>query len=143
MKNGYLIVGGGSVGDGDNSCCNPALPSTVRPNNILAPFWTDLDGTGAPGVHLNVLTDGVSDWLVVEWRVNVFGTSSLRMFQVWIGVNGVQDVVFAYDPSALPGNPNGQDLFVGAESIDGSRGATLGARVLPTQDLPVTSTLLF
>ena len=27
------------------------IPDPARPNNILAPFWTDLDGTGAPG-HL-------------------------------------------------------------------------------------------
>ena len=26
-----------------------------RPNNILAPFWTDLDGTGAPGIFADVL----------------------------------------------------------------------------------------
>jgi hypothetical protein len=138
--NGYIVVGGGDAAD--NNCCNIALPSTARPNNILAPFWTDLDGTGAPGIYLTTLTDGVNEWLVVEWRVNVFGTTSQRKFQVWIGLNGLQDVAFAYDPLALPGNPNGQDLFVGAESVDGSRGTTLGADVLPTQDLRVTSTPL-
>jgi hypothetical protein len=139
-SNGYLVVGGGD--SGDNNCCSPALPSTARPNNILAPFWTDLDGTFAPGIYTQVLTDGVNTWLVVEWRVNVFGTTSLRKFQVWIGLNGVEEIAFAYDPSALPGIPSIQPFFVGAESVDGSRGATLGANVLPTQDLRVTSTPL-
>jgi len=61
---------------------------------VLAPFWTDLDGTGAPGVYVVALTDGVNTWTVVEWRVNVFGTTSPRVFQVWIGVNGVEDISY-------------------------------------------------
>ena len=73
-SNGYIVVGGGTAED--NNCCNLSRsPNPARPNNVLAPFWTDLDGTGAPGI-LAVLTDGVSDWIVVEWRVNVFGTTS-------------------------------------------------------------------
>ena len=94
-SNGYLVVGGGT--QVDNNCCNlPLGPSPERPNNILAPFWTDLDGTGAPGVLVNVLTDGVNSWLVVEWRVNVFGTNDTRVFQTWIGVGGPQDIAYSY-----------------------------------------------
>jgi hypothetical protein len=134
-SNGYVVAGGGD--SADNNCCNPALPSTARPNNILAPFWTDLDGTGAPGIFLTTVTDGVNTWIVVEWRLNVFGTTSQRTFQLWIGIDGVQDIAFAY-PSPLA-NPNGQPLYVGAEVADGSTGATLGAGILPAQDLRVTS----
>ena len=43
-----------------------------------------------------VLTDGVSNWAVIEWRVAVHGTSDERIFQVWLGVNGVQDIQYAY-----------------------------------------------
>jgi hypothetical protein len=136
-SNGYLVAGGGSAED--NNCCNIALPSGARPNNVLAPFWTDLDGTGAPGIFATVLTDGVSDWIVIEWRVNVFGTTSERHFQTWIGVNGVQDISFAYDPGALPADPNGQPFAVGAEN-DLGQGQALAAGVLPTQDLVVSST---
>ena len=47
-SNGYLIAGGGTAED--NNCCNlPRDPEPARPNNVLAPFWTDLDGTGRPG----------------------------------------------------------------------------------------------
>ena len=56
-SNGYLIVGGGS--SEDNNCCNlPAGPDPARPNNILAPFWTDLDGTGAPGIFAATVSGG-------------------------------------------------------------------------------------
>lgn len=134
-SNGYLVVGGGV--NGDNNCCNPVLPSPSRPNNILAPFWTDLDGSGVTGALVNVLTDGVDNWLVVEWRVNHFGTADLQKFQVWIGVNGTEDITFAYDPTDLPSN-GGSSLVVGAENADGL-GASLGANVLPTEDLRVVS----
>ena len=88
--------------------CRPA-PTRRAPNNILAPFWTDLDGTGAAGILVDVLTDGVNSWLVVEWRVNVFGTDDTRDFQTWIGIDGVQDITFTYagrpGRSGRPGLP--------------------------------------
>ena len=136
-SNGYIVAGGGSAED--NNCCNVALPSAARPNNILAPFWTDLDGTNDQGIRIATLTDGVDTWIVTEWQVDVFGTNSNRHFQVWIGVNGTQDITFAYDPSALPADPSGQDFAVGAENELGV-GDALDPDVLPTQDQRVTST---
>ena len=134
-SNGYIVVGGGTAED--NNCCNlPAGPNAARPNNMLAPFWTDLDGTGAPGIYAASLTDGVDDWIVIEYRVNVFGTTSLRTLQVWIGLNGTQDITFAYNPAALPADPAGQDFLVGAENVVGAGDMEA---VLPTGDLRVTS----
>jgi subtilisin family serine protease len=138
-SNGYIVVGGGTAED-NNCCALTQIPDTARPNNILAPFWTDLDGTGAEGIFAATLTDGVNTWLVIEWRVNVFGTTDDNHFQTWIGLNGVQDISFTYDPTDLPGDPNGQDFLVGAENEDGSGGAQLPMGTLPTADLVVTST---
>ncbi|HVK25374.1 MAG TPA: S8 family serine peptidase [Actinokineospora sp.] len=133
-SNGYLIVGGGN--SEDNNCCTlPSGPSPARPNNVLAPFWTDLDGAGAPGIFAGTLTDGVNTWVVIEYRVNVFGTASGRVFQVWIGVDGTQDITYAYDPANLPASP-GQPFLVGAENQFGSGDM---AAVLPTADQRVTS----
>ena len=135
-SNGYLVVGGGT--SEDNNCCNlPAGPDPSPPNNVLAPFWTDLDGTGAAGILAGTLNDGVSTWLVVEHRVNVFGTTDTRAFQTWIGVNGVQDISYAYDPADLPSDPAGQDFLVGAENAAGEGDMVA---TLPTGDLVVTST---
>jgi VCBS repeat-containing protein len=134
-SNGYIIAGGGTAED--NNCCDPVVGDTARPNGVLAPFWTDLDGTGAAGIFIATLTDGVDSWIVVEWRVNVFGTTSQRVFQVWIGVNGVEDITYAYNPAALPADPNGQPFVVGAENLDGTSGASIAG--LPTEDLRVTS----
>jgi subtilisin family serine protease len=137
--NGYLVVGGGTAED--NVCCTlPTGPDPARPNNVLAPFWTDLDGTGAPGILANVLSDGLDAWLVVEWRVNVWGSDDLRTFQVWIGLTGdanpEQDITFAY-ATTPQADPAGQEFLVGAENELGDGDMTA---VLPTEDLRVTST---
>ncbi|MGH3646046.1 MAG: S8 family serine peptidase [Micromonosporaceae bacterium] len=135
-SNGYILMGGGTAED--NNCCNlPTGPDPARPNNMLAPFWTDLDGSAAEGIFAAVLSDGVNSWVVIEFRLNVFGTSSDRVFQVWMGIDGTEDITYAYDPANLPGDPNGQDFLVGAENQlgEGDMVATL-----PTQDLRVVST---
>jgi subtilisin family serine protease len=133
-SNGYAVVGGGT--SEDNNCCNlPPGPSPARPNNILAPFWTDLDGTGTAGVFAATLTDGVNSWLVIEWRVHVFGTTDLRTFQTWIGIDATQDITFAYQ--APQADPAGQPFLVGAENKLGQGDVEA---VLPTADLRVTST---
>jgi subtilisin family serine protease len=151
-SNGYVVVGGGTAED--NSCCTQRMPSPSRPNNMLAPFWTDLDGTGMPGVSVAVVTAGTTRWVVVQWEVKVFGTSSERHFQVWLGITGtadgassptklreaVQDIVFAYDKTALPAKPKDLGFLVGAENVIGSAAATLGRNVLPTRDLRVSGT---
>ncbi|WP_238009277.1 S8 family serine peptidase [Dactylosporangium sp. AC04546] len=139
-SNGYIIPGDDDSNE-NNNCCNiTAIPDPAKPNNVLAPFWTDLDGTGAPGIFIGVLTDGVSDWIVVEWRVNDFGTANQRRFQVWIGVNGVQDIAFSYDFASVSTLPAGQDLVVGAENISGTGGEGLPLNTLPTEDLYIVST---
>jgi hypothetical protein len=137
-SNGYLIVGGGA--EQDVVCCDMGtLPNPARPNNVLAPFWTDLDGTGAPGVLSGVLTaaDG-TQWLAVEWRLNVYGTSSQRVFQAWMRLGGTEEIGFAYPADALPADP-GKPFLIGAENVNGSGGGQLDAGTLPTGDLLVTT----
>jgi hypothetical protein len=132
-SNGYVIVGGGSPED--NNCCGiPPIPDPSPPNNFLAPFWTDLDGSGAPGIYALALTDGERTWIVIEWDVAVYQSTSRHHFQVWIGVNGVEDVSYDYDPAALPTDP-GRPFQVGAENVDGSGGDALPG--LPTDDLVI------
>jgi hypothetical protein len=134
-SNGYVIVGGGS--SEDNNCCNlPTGPDPARPNNMLAPFWSDLDGTAAPGILIEVLTDGVNSWIVVEYRVNVFGTTDLQTFETWIGIDATEDITYAYDPANMPSDP-GQPFLVGAENELGQGDMEA---VVPTEDLRVTST---
>ncbi|MEU2200736.1 S8 family serine peptidase [Isoptericola sp. NPDC019482] len=139
-SNGYLVAGGGT--STDNNCCNlPGGPSPERPNDVLAPFWTDLDsaagdGTAADGVRVGSLTDGVNDWLVFQWDMYVWGTQDARTFQVWVGTNGTQDVSFTY-PGAMA-DPAGQAFLVGAENAAGA--GDMVAELPDGTDKVVTST---
>ncbi|HEX6970454.1 MAG TPA: S8 family serine peptidase [Micromonosporaceae bacterium] len=136
-SNGYAVVGGGTSQDVEYDPL--PIPHPSRPNNVLAPFWTDLTGEGAEGIRATMLAAGTNRWLVIEWQVNVWGTTSNRHFQLWIGLNGVEDIVFAYDPDALPALPADQATVIGAENEIGSGGDMLPAGVAPTEDLRVTS----
>ena len=133
-SNGYLVAGGG--GSEDNECCTlPTGASPAKPNNLMAPFWTDLDGSNAAGLRIAVLGDGAANsWLAIQWEVNVWGSTDLRKFQVWIGLNGTQDVSYTY--AAPMADPNGQPFLVGAENAAGEGDMQAS---LPGPDLVVTS----
>jgi subtilisin family serine protease len=137
-SNGYSVAGGANGSD-DISFLPQTLPDPARPNGVLASYWTDLDGTGAPGVFAATLSSGSQTWLVLEWRVNAVGTTDTKVFQQWIGLNGVEDISYAYDQSNLPGDAAaGAGLTVGAENADGTAGDQISGP--PTEDLVVTST---
>ncbi|MGB8382598.1 MAG: S8 family serine peptidase, partial [Dermatophilaceae bacterium] len=138
--NGYIVVGG-AHGSADIVYAPQNLPDPARPNGLLAPYWTDLDGSGAEGLRATTLTDGQSTWLVVQWDVHIFGDTSpagKRAMQVWIGVNGAEDISYGYDPSALAPAPADPGLTVGVENVTGTHGAQIA--VPPTGSYRVTTT---
>jgi hypothetical protein len=61
-------VAGGITDAAQIQATPQTLPDAAPPNGVLAPYWTDLDGTGTPGVYAGSLTDGVNRWLVLESR---------------------------------------------------------------------------
>jgi hypothetical protein len=123
-SNGYLVVGGGD--EEDVVCCElNRMPDPARPNNVLAPFWTDLNPAAAGALRIGTLTDGADTWLVVDWEgVREFRQPRLASFQIWIGVNGDAnpgtDVSYAF--GTIQGNGDGGFLTVGAENNSGSKG---------------------
>jgi hypothetical protein len=127
-SNGYAVVGGGGATDVD--FVPQDLPNPAPPNNVLAPFWTDLDpGTGG-SMYLAEVTDDASgaSWIVAEWAdVPTYGTDDLQSFQIWIQTSGgVEANSFAYGRITGAGDPS-VGLTVGAENYDGTSGVSLGA----------------
>ena len=129
-SNGYAIVGGGTAAD--VQFANTDLPSASPPNNVLAPFWSDLNVATAPaggGIRVALLSGGGSSWIAIEWRnvPNYSNPAQLNNFQIWIGVMGdatpVEDISFTYG-SAITGGDGGF-LTVGAENVFGNRGGTV------------------
>ena len=139
VSNGYVVLGGGTGGDVDY--VPQTLPDPTPPNGVLAPYWTDLnnDAAGAEGIRIGTLSDGVSTWLVVDWSMNLWGTPDIRNMQVWIGVNGVDDVSYTFDPATTLGQdtPAGYGLTVGAENDSGTAGAQIAGP--PLEDYVITA----
>jgi len=142
-SNGYVLAGPTP----DNSIANQSFPDSTAPNNVMAPFWTDLNPAAAGSVWINVLTDGDDEWIVVDWNgVREFSSATnTHSFEVWIGIEADaspgQDVSYAYGTNT--GNGDGGFASVGAENGDGTSGGNTyynGVGTLPTNgtELQVT-----
>lgn len=139
VSNGYAVAGGGT--QSDVSFLAADFPNTTAPNNVLAPYWSDLEGAAKPGLAVGLLTDGVNSWLVAQWEVQVFGQANEpRSFQLWIGLNGTEDITYSYAANSLGKLAPGNDLSVGTENGSGTGGNGLGLNVVPASDYRVTST---
>ena len=81
-------VEAGSASGVASSFANQNLPDPTLPNNILAPFWRDLNGCAGGNLYAAVLSGGGGQWLVLEWEnIPFFGAPPQSTFQVWIGTN--------------------------------------------------------
>ena len=146
VSNGYAVVGGGA--GADVQFVNQSLPNPTRPNNVLAPFWSDLDPSQGGQMRIATLTGGSDTWIVLDWEnVQEFSSPATDSFQIWIGINGDahpgEDISFTY--GTLNGNGDGGALTVGAENLFGNRGQNYyfnGTGTLPTSatQLVVTGT---
>jgi hypothetical protein len=136
-SNGTVIIGG-STGATDATPLNQNLPDATPPNNVLAPFWTDLNPAASGAVRIATLTDGSDTWIVVDWNaVREFSTTKTNTFEVWIGINTdahpAEDISYAFGP--VQGNGDGGLLTVGAENSFGNRGGVVyynGTGTLPS-----------
>jgi hypothetical protein len=132
-SNGYLVVG--PAGSADGVCCPPQeSPDPAPPNNVIAPYWSDLSGdTGTPsgepplGVYAATFSDDDgNEWLVIETRLTdccdgdpTHGDT--KVSQVWLGLNGTQDITIDYEPGNLPNSS-------GIEQEPGDPLATVGVQ---------------
>jgi len=94
-------------------------------------------------MRIATLTDGTNTWLVIDYdAVKEYSTANTTSFQIWIGVNGVEDISYAYGP--VTGNGDGGLLTAGVENKFGNSGQNSyynGAGTLPAEgdQLVVTS----
>lgn len=122
------------------SAGNQNLPDPTAPNNLIAPFWTDLNLAAGGNWYVAVLNAGPNQFLVFEWEnVPRFGQDPLdgHSFQVWIQTIGGSGIWFVY---ADTGDDIGNfDLTVGVEDEDGALGSSYyfdGAGTLPVTGDP-------
>jgi len=152
--NGYVVVGGGTSGK-DGTASPQDVPNAGRPNNVLAPFWADLDPAAAGAkFSLGYVVPGGSPacdrpvWIVAEWQMPEFGTSTVRKTQVWIESEDPEcatdtppdeAVYFTYDHTTMTAAP-ARPFRIAAENSTGTVGGMRPAGELPTQNYRVTST---
>ncbi len=136
-SNGYVIPGN------DPSVVWPSvanLPDASVPGNILAPIWTDLNPTAGGQVLINVLGIAPNYYIIVEWHdVPNFGDGELNTAQVWIGINGTEEVSFNYGTNVSDGDGPGDFLIVGAQNVYGNSGGTTYAHGIGTPPAPFGS----
>ncbi|MBA3234535.1 MAG: S8 family serine peptidase, partial [Chloroflexi bacterium] len=121
VSNGYAVVGGGDGSDVDY--LNQTFPDSAPPNNVLAPFWTDFNPAEGGELRIAILSDGPLAWAILDWEaVKEFSSTDTDSFQIWIGLNGVEDVTYTYGEMSLG---DGGFVTVGAENRYGNRGANV------------------
>ncbi|MBY5979825.1 S8 family serine peptidase [Ferrimonas balearica] len=130
-SNGFLSPGETKA---NSSWLNHRLPDSLVPNNVIAPFWTDLDlqdedaltgdGSGGGTLHLYQVKDaaGEVNYLVVDWvgtQLAGQGDGEGYSFGVWLGVGPQKghNLLRYYKLGPLPAN-----LTVGVEDVLGAAG---------------------
>ena len=104
---------------------NQEFPDATPPNNLLAPYWRDLNACAGGEWYVAVLSSGPFTWTVFEWTdVPHFGSTDAATFQVWLLADGSPTGVL---PQAhfTYGRLDNTDvnLTVGAENADGTNGS--------------------
>jgi len=120
VSDGYLVVGGGS--SEDVTYIPQTLPDPARPNNVLAPYWTDLNPAQGGEVRVGVLNDGTTDYLVVDYAGVPTYDGGPNTFEVWIKLGDGEGIWYSYDTLSAPA---ADGLTVGAENRDGTSGASV------------------
>ena len=127
-SNGYLIVGGSSA-NADVTPFPQHFPNAARPNNVIAPFWTDLNPGAGGAIRIGVLSDGVHRWIVVDWNsVKNFSNATTQTFEVWLqtGSTPASEQISIEYATIGAGDP-GTGVNWGAENRDGTSGQNIAS----------------
>lgn len=121
--NGTLQAG--TAGSLAASANNQNFPSATLPNNLIAPFWTDLN-LGVNGDDSNwrvgVFMVGGNQYTIYDWEnVPLFGDLTNRYsFQIWVQNGTSGNIWFTYGQLGTVTTPSG--VTVGVENSLGNQG---------------------
>ena len=85
-SNGYL-----TFGPSGSTFSNTSIPNTAAPNDIIAPFWDDLNPAIGGTIHY---LSGPSQFVVQYTNIRRFATTQPNTFQVILGADG--SMLFQY-----------------------------------------------
>jgi hypothetical protein len=146
VSNGYVVIGGGTASD--VNFFPQTFPNAARPNNVVAPFWTDLNlnpATGGAGaIRIGTLSDGSTTWLVVDYdHAKNFSNTTTHTGEIWFrlasGAAGTgpssEQITIDYGSNSIcagcsanagAGDP-GSAMNWGAENRDGTSGKNIAS----------------
>jgi hypothetical protein len=127
VSNGYVVVGGGT---GSDVIFSPqTFPNASRPNNVVAPFWSDLNPPAGGAIRIATLTDGVTTWLVVDYAaVKNFSNATTHSGELWFRIGTTpasEETTITYGIANTASPDPGSGGNSGAENRDGSSGQNL------------------
>ncbi|HWE82424.1 MAG TPA: S8 family serine peptidase [Gaiellaceae bacterium] len=147
VSDGYVVVGGGTQSDVDSE--PQKFPDPSAPNDVVAPFMTDLNPAAGGTIRIGTLSDAVANlsWLIVDFEgVKNFSNGVTHTGEIWFqlssgaatGAASEQTTISYGGPTvgSAPGNagqgdPDGVSAAFpdgvnwGAENRDGSSGINL------------------
>jgi hypothetical protein len=97
---------------------NVAIPNTAEPNNMIAPYWDDIDMSSSPSGAIYYYRDTANGRFIVSYvNVENYSSTTMNTFQVLIYQSG--KIVFQYNTM----NGSKTSCTVGIENADGSVGS--------------------
>jgi hypothetical protein len=127
-SNGYLTFGSDLT---DYS--NDPIPSTIDPNDFIAPLWDDLDTRGAAAtVHYETLGTPGSRRFITQWTdvTELAGTTTYTFQAVLFERSNCIELRYAdYTPETYTG-----DFTIGVENQDGTLGLAINPAPIRSGD---------
>jgi hypothetical protein len=133
-SNGTLIVGGGTAADA--TPFPQAFPDPARPNNVIAPFWTDLNPGAGGNIRIGLLSGGGQEWIVIDWEaVKNFSNANTHTGEIWLRVAAgsagtgpsSEQITISYGAANSANGDPGTGINWGAENRDGTSGKSIPA----------------
>ena len=132
VSNGYVVIGGGTAAD--VTFPPQTFPNAARPNNVVAPLWTDTNVPAGGAIRIGQLTDGTDSWIVVDYAaVKNFSNATTHTFELWFRIAGggagsdasSEQVTITYGAANTASPDPGTGGKSGAENRDGTSGKNL------------------
>ncbi len=118
-SNGYI-----TFGTNGTEWVNTGIPDPLEPNNLIAPFWDDLNPGAAGNVYVLLTGEAPNRIFTIEWAgVPHYSNVGNATFEINL-YEGINHIVFQY-LDVMFGDPNydkGASATVGVENADGTAG---------------------
>ncbi|GAB4151866.1 MAG: hypothetical protein Kow00107_02510 [Planctomycetota bacterium] len=122
--NGFISFG--TPVTGVTSQFNTSLPNSAQPNNLLCPFWDDLDASNGGHIYYDVLGTAPNRIIVIQWTNMSFNGQTANLnFQVQIYETDTATpyyVVYGNMTSPDAARATGSSATIGLEDSTGTKG---------------------